>query len=194
MSEIKYITPRYENLTRIAKEIGAKTFLEIGTWAGITAQNLILTAKEYANSDEVLYVGIDLFELLTPELKKLEHSKEAKLRSSVLNKIGGLDVPVFLHKGFSNDVLPTLPDQKFDMIYIDGGHRDETIAQDWNDVQRFISDKTVVVFDDYRRSDPGVGCKKLVDGLNRDTWGVEILEPTEKFAFGLINLAKVVRR
>ena len=191
---IEFITPRYENLTRIAWDIKAKTFLEIGTWRGVTAKNLILTAKEYADASEIYYAGIDLFELMTQELFKQEHSKMPPKHSTVLVELQALGVPVTLYKGFSNGVLPKLPDKKFDMIYIDGGHRDKTIDQDWIDVQRFIDDKTVIVFDDYRHNHPGVGCKVLIDELGRGKWGVEILEPTETFKFGKINMVKVWKR
>ncbi len=194
MPDIEYITPRYENLTRIAKETKAKTFLEIGTWRGGTAQNLILTAKGYADAEEIFYSGIDLFESLTPELEKSEHSKKPAAYSGVLTKLSDLGVPVELNRGFSQDVLLALPDREFDIIFIDGGHKDGTIARDWEDVQRFIGQKTVVVFDDYRHDHPGVGCKKLIDNLNKEKWNVEILKPTETFKCGQINMVKVWKR
>jgi len=190
-NEIRYVTPRYENLTRLAREYQCERFLEIGTWAGITAQNFLLTAKEY--TDNAYYVGVDLFDMLTPELKKSEHSKEMKRIEDVYAKLKPLPGEVHLIGGFSCDILPNLNEKPFDMIYIDGGHRAETIAQDWKDVQRFIHENTVVVFDDYRKQQTHLGCRVLIDSLDREQWNVEILEPTETMKFGEMNFAKVTK-
>ena len=191
---IEYVTPRYKNLTDLARKHECKRFLEIGTWRGITAQNLILTAKEYAADDDIYYVGVDLFEKLTPALKKAEYSKEAVVYRDVLAKLWPLGVDVSLNMGFSNEVLPILPDQVFDLIFMDGGHSIKTITSDWKDIQRFISLKTIVVFDDYRHGDDKVGCQKLIDGLDTEVWDIEHLDPVEQFKVGKINLVKVCKR
>jgi len=194
---MQYVTPRYENLTRIACERKVRSFLEIGTWKGITAENFLQTALSYAPEGEILYVGVDLFDLLTKELEKKEHSKPMSQLSDVWGRLARFgqyaSLRVELLQGFSRDVLPCLDFDTFDMIYIDGGHLAATIAEDWGLVQRLIGDDTVVVFDDYRHDDPGVGCKELINGLDRDLWNVEILEPTETFAFGDMNFAQVTR-
>lgn len=191
--EIRYVTPRYANLTRITRERQCTRFLEIGTWAGITAQNLILTAKEFADPRDIFYFGVDLFGLLTPELKRLEHSKEQMLIENVNRKLNILDVNVLLYQGFSHEIILTIPDQEFDLIFIDGGHRIETITQDWQDIQRLIGAETVVVFDDYRHSQMEIGCKTLIDELDRDKWNVKILPHTDEFSFGKVNLAQVMK-
>ena len=192
-NEIRYVTPRYENLTRITKERKCKKFLEIGTWAGITAQNLILTAGEFADPQDIYYLGVDLFDLLTPEIEKLEHSKAQVLIANVKRKLSCFPANVLLYQGLSKDVIPSLPEHEDDLIFIDGGHRIETITQDWNDVQRFIGKNTVVVFDDYRHSQTHLGCKSLIDDLDRKLWDVEILEPTDELSFGKTNVAQVMR-
>ena len=194
---MNYVTPRYMNLTRIAKERKVRSLLEIGTWKGITAENFLETALTYAPEEEIEYVGVDLFDGLTNELEKREHSKPMAPIDAVwgrLSRFGNYAaLRVKLHKGFSSEILPKLTYKTFDMIYIDGGHLAETIERDWELVQRFIGDDTVVVFDDYRHADPGVGCKDLIDGMDRSIWDVEILEPTETFKCGKLNFAQVKR-
>ena len=192
--EIQYVTPRYKNLTDLARKFRCKRFLEIGTWRGSTAQNLILTAKEYCSDEEIYYVGVDLFEQLTPALKKAEYSKEKVVYRDVLAKLWPLGVDVSLNMGFSYEVLPILPDQVFDLIFVDGGHSIKTIMSDWEYVQRFIGPDTIVVFDDYRHGDNVVGCRKLIDRLDTEVWNVEHLDPVEKFKVGKINLVKVCKQ
>lgn len=193
----KFVTPRYENLVRIARERQCKRFLEIGTWAGITARNLIIAALESHPANEIHYTGIDLFESATHEMLKAEHTAGkapqclTAVHAGIIHGLG--DVEVILHEGLSRDILPKLEEPCFDLIFIDGGHSAGTIFQDWQGVQRFIGKYTVIVFDDYRWNTPDtVGCKGLVDALDQSKWRVEILEPTEEFkSTGPMNMALV---
>jgi len=73
---------------------------------------------------------------------------------------------IFLHPGTSKSVYPSLNDQKFDLIIIDGDHTEEAVKLDWN----FAKDRFTkfVVFDDYHmnRHDDGIQVAKVVDEIN----------------------------
>ena len=43
-------------------------------------------------------------------------------------------------------IIPTLP--KVDFVFIDGGLRLETIANDWKYVEMVMHSKTIIIFDD----------------------------------------------
>ena len=55
--------------------------------------------------------------------------------------------------------------RKFEFIYIDGGHSLETIDSDWRYCEKILSDKGVIVFDDYYLNDVTRGARPLVDSL-----------------------------
>jgi hypothetical protein len=52
-----------------------------------------------------------------------------------------------------------------DLIFIDGGHRLETVWSDWLGVQPLLDENTLVRFDDYWNREQA-GCKTLVDGTS----------------------------
>ena len=81
------------------------------------------------------------------------------------------------------------------MIFVDGGHSWETIDADWSNIQKYIGQETVILFDDYYTGDVGeTGCQRLIDSLSRDIWDVEILPPQETWGELRINMVKVKRR
>ena len=70
------------------------------------------------------------------------------------------------------------PDRQIDFIYIDGGHSIDTIQSDWDNIKRFMDDKTVVIFDDYYENREDVGCKKIINGIGPE-YKVTLMEPVD---------------
>ena len=64
-------------------------------------------------------------------------------------------------------------------------HAVDTIRFDWERVTEIMSDTTVVIFDDYyENSEPeveGVGCRSIIEGLDRDDFDIEMLSPQDSF-------------
>ena len=82
-----------------------------------------------------------------------------------------------LHVGKSEDVLPTMQDQKFDLVYIDGDHSYEATKSDWK-LTRCLWQK-FLLFDDYHlptKNDPGIQCNRAIDEIEWSKEGAEAPE------------------
>lgn len=184
---------RYRNLLLEVYRSRARNILEIGVYNGRNARHMIETAAIFRPPAEIGYHGFDLFELLTPEILEKEFSKQPLTEAQVHRKLAATGARVTLTKGFTQETLPAFlernagPDrEQFDLVFIDGGHASETIASDWSHVRELMGPRTTVLFDDYYLNDPkdvaGVGCRSLIDALDRSAYEVAILEPEDRFA------------
>lgn len=69
--------------------------------------------------------------------------------------------PAVIHIGLSKEILPELK-EKYKLCHIDGGHSYKDVKQDIQNVLKLLSDKSVIIFDDYGNvNHPGV--KEAVD-------------------------------
>lgn len=64
----------------------------------------------------------------------------------------GLSANVRKLKGYSQDVLPTLPAGSFDLIYIDGAHEAQAVSQDAIQAHRLLAPGGFLLFDDLHYS------------------------------------------
>lgn len=191
---------RYDNLFKIIQEKEYRKIMEIGTWNGDHAVEMIKSASSNFQPKEIEYYGFDLFEDATNTMLEKEFSKGASPSLSLVNsKLNRTGAKIFLYKGNTKEVLPTvvkgLPEMDF--VFIDGGHSIMTIRNDWRNVQKVMGKRTIVIFDDYWNIE-NAGCKRIIDGLDRRRFKVEILPPKDKFKkeWGIleINLVKVMKR
>lgn len=174
---------RYAQLEEIVAENGCRRMLEVGTWNGDTAARLIRTAREQAPRDAIAYHGFDLFDEFEDAHLETELSKRPPSMAFVEAKLRRFGVQVELYRGDTRETLPAIvPDlPPMDLIFIDGGHSLETVRSDWENIQPVMGPATVVVLDDYYPDRTDVGCKPLVDGLNRDAYDVEVLPAVDVF-------------
>jgi len=179
--------------------------MEIGVFDGKRAVEMMEATSLFSNISENKYFGFDLFEDLTDELLESEFSKRPKPMDEIQKFVGKTGALVKLHKGFTQETLPDFVDkcdQDIDFILIDGGHAVETIRSDWENVERLMTDNSVVVFDDFYTVDgefeKSFGCNEIIKSLDEKTYEIEMLSPQDKFMkdFGLlgINMVKVSRR
>jgi predicted O-methyltransferase YrrM len=190
---------RYPNLFRLIRENKAKRIMEIGTWNGEHALQMIATAQKHHPKSKVEYYGFDLFESMTSDKFDEEYAKMPPAMKEVENKLQKSGASVKLFMGDTNVTLKknlkSLP--RMDFIFIDGGHSIKTIENDWRYSSRLMHKSTTVVLDDYfRNTEPevrGVGCQSLIDGLDRKKYHVEILEPECHFKkdWGTLNIRMV---
>ena len=184
-------TPRrYRNLFRLVHERRSRTLLEVGTYDGEHARQLIETAGLHWPRAEIQYFGFDLFEDLTDDDLRREFSKRPPAQAVVRAKLDATGAHVRLFKGYSRDTLPGLLLESerpahFDFALIDGGHSHETIEADWQVVRALMGRGSVVVFDDYydntERDVRALGCRRLIDGLDRHQFDVNVLPPADRF-------------
>ena len=186
---------RYTNLLRaIQATVGNSRphkpyrIVEIGVWRADRALEMIQHAMKLGRRN-VEYYGFDLFEDLF--LKLPDAQKEAELSKSlpplpvdmVYRKLATTGAKIALFEGFTVDTLPPASQQlpPADVIFLDGGHSLETIANDWGYASRLMHDKTVMILDDYFPNRTDAGCRPLVYSLDRREYDVEVVEPTEHF-------------
>ncbi len=59
--------------------------------------------------------------------------------------------PVQAIQGSSTDILPTLPDQAYDLIYLDGDHRYPVVEEDCRQALRLVTPDGLICGDDLER-------------------------------------------
>jgi predicted O-methyltransferase YrrM len=173
---------RYHHLFDEIEKNKATTILEVGTWNGQRAKKMIATAQR-ASGEQVGYVGFDLFEDLTEDMYQYELSKKPPTRKEVEQDLKKTGADIKLIQG---NTLQTLVDyvkkaSKVDFIFIDGGHKKETVLSDWKAVSSLMHEKTVVIFDDYWHNREDESAKSIVDNIDRSKYWVEVLPEIDIF-------------
>jgi hypothetical protein len=178
---------RYVNLFRTIHERRCRRIVEIGTWNGVHAEQMIRTAAARHRIETIGYCGFDLFEDLTEEQLRTEFSKRPPAYEDVLHRLEATGAAIRLIRGNTRETLPRSADvlRAADLVFIDGGHSIDTINADWAAVRDAMSPGTTVIFDDYYpEAGPdldGLGCQSVIDALDRRVYTVEVLEPTDAF-------------
>lgn len=173
---------RYKYLFEIIKNNRCKRIMEVGTWDGEHASQMIKVAKKNFRPEETEYYGFDLFELLNDEMAQEEYALIPPNLEKVENRLEKTKAKIHLYRGNTNDTLPKVINKlpKMDFVFIDGGHSLETVQNDWKYVQQVMGYHTVVIFDDYwNRED--LGCKKVVEGIDRGKFKVNIVPIQDRF-------------
>ncbi|MFN2565737.1 MAG: class I SAM-dependent methyltransferase [Gemmatimonadaceae bacterium] len=178
---------RYRNLFRTIHERRCRCIVEVGTWNGVHAKQMIQTAAIHHPVHTIKYLGFDLFEGLTDELLRKELSKRPPAFEEVRRFLESTGADVRLFRGNTRETLPNAIDElrEGDLFFIDGGHSVETIQSDWSAIERAMSRGATVIFDDYYMNEPsevpGLGCQTIVDALDRAMYDVTLLEPVDQF-------------
>ena len=137
---------RYIHLLEIDNQMKPKRILEIGTWSGARAKQMLELSPESE------YHGFDLFEEATDETDKTEKNvKKHYSVNEVRERLNGLNAK--LYKGNSRntleDYLKTYGEDSADCVFIDGGHSVETIRSDYEYAKKIVEKDGVIIFDDY---------------------------------------------
>jgi len=192
---------RYQNLFKEIMSIKPKTILEVGTHTGKQAERMVNSAIGF--NREITYLGFDLFDDMTPDVKQKEIHHKADVGINGATQV--LDALKRKHKGFNyklykGNTLETLPlfvDEykgKVDFVFIDGGHSLDTIANDWRNIKKVMHEKTVVLFDDYYVGDSTKGCMREILRINKESdYKATLFPETDSHGEFQIKIAKVVR-
>ena len=165
-------------LSHISK-VKPKNFLEIGIFHGVTSRN-ICELLHNLHGDYFKFTGVDLFsndnEIPEDEyipktkfsnpLKTIYYRYIARLDpyslQSVLKLLKKFENNVNVIKGNSNQVLKEINLDKIDYVFLDGGHKYETVKNDLENLTQVINNNGIILCDDYDLSyAPGV--KKAID-------------------------------
>jgi predicted O-methyltransferase YrrM len=182
---------RYAQILEIIDEIKPRTILEIGTWTGERALQMILEAARFRPIDSLEYQGYDLFEDQTPEHIRREFSKIGVPMGVVERRLNATGAQISLVKGLSRKTLPSWPSAE--LYFIDGGHSVETIREDWERVRRGMGPGSVVIFDDYYVGEhpEEFGCNQIVDGLDPKQYEVThlpVITDTGELRIGMVKV------
>ena len=156
-----------------------KHFLEIGVFHGVTSRNVCDLLNRIHGKD-FTFTGIDLFttdnkiikDEIIPQtkfsnpLKKIYYKYIAKFdpysKESVEKLLSKYKNNVNIIKGNSNKVLKEISLDKIDYVFLDGGHKYETVLNDLKSLTNIVVNQGVVLCDDYDLTyAPGV--KKAID-------------------------------
>ncbi len=166
---------RYDNLVREIERIRPFRIVEVGTCKGERAEMMIRAASQYS---DVEYYGFDLFE--APPDEELSARKQPWPVEKVADRLGGLGAAIRLIKGDTRDTLREFTVKNVDLAFIDGGHSDATVRSDFEAILGMVAPHASIMLDDYWNYKEG-GCNALVDGLDRELFHVELLEPVDEF-------------
>ena len=156
-----------------------KNFLEIGVFHGVTSRN-VCDLLNTIHGDNFTFTGIDLFSTenhlikdeFIPEtkfsnpLKTLYYNYVIRLDPYSLKSVKKLlkkyKNNINIIKGDSNKMLKEISLDKFDYVFLDGGHKYETVLYDLKILKKVIENDGVILCDDYDLTyAPGV--KKAID-------------------------------
>ena len=130
--------------------------LEIGSWAGASTLTwaLALLQADAAGSVTCIDPWEPYFDV-TKNTGEIYEDMNAATRHGLIVRLfehniraAGVDTIVRAHRGRSRDVLPTLPDDSFDIIYIDGSHEFEDVCFDIDQAKRLVRHDGIICGDD----------------------------------------------
>ena len=123
-------------------------YLEIGCFYGA---NLISVEKSYGAHPESKLHGIDPWENYEDYPEYTEAGKQEKTFETFSKNIEntGKKEKFVVHRGFSNKVIHTFPDEHFDIIYVDGNHEPHYVLEDGVLAFRKLKPGGYLIFDDY---------------------------------------------
>jgi predicted O-methyltransferase YrrM len=165
-------------LQHISK-IKPKNFLEIGIFHGVTSRNVCeLLYSIHGNNFN--FTGIDLF---TSDQKKFEDEILPKTTfsnplkhiyykymvrldpysyESVIKLLKKFKDNINIIKGDSNKILQKIKTDQIDYVFLDGGHKYETVKNDLENLINIVQNGGIILCDDYNLTyAPGV--KKAID-------------------------------
>ena len=156
-----------------------KNFLEIGVFHGVTSRN-VCELLYSIHGREFNFTGIDLFTKNTENFKD-EYIPNTKFSNplktiyynyiirmdpysiqSVLKLLSKFKENVNIIKGNSNVVLKEISLDKFDYVFLDGGHKYETVKNDLENLIQIINNNGTIMCDDYNLSYAS-GIKDAID-------------------------------
>jgi predicted O-methyltransferase YrrM len=201
LNRLRYGMPdRYGHLSQTIQRHRARRLLEIGVWDAVHSTWMIEAALKQHRPEEIAYYGFDLFEQADASTIDREISKAAPTMEhvrSVLRPFVEQGVTVHLFRGDTTTVLPEIAPALpcMDLVFIDGGHSEHTVRNDWTWVSRCIGPASVVIFDDYvdprSAAESGVGVNAVVDALDASSYSRRLLRPIDTFPrpWGALRIA-----
>jgi predicted O-methyltransferase YrrM len=136
-------------------------YLEIGTFFGA---NVISVANSYGSHSNSKLYCIDPWTDYD-EYPEYKNQQETIFNCFIHNVTNSEHKDkMIINRGYSNNVIPTLQDNFFDIIYIDGNHEPEYVLEDAVLSFRKLKVGGIMIFDDYGWGGPDL-TQKGIDGF-----------------------------
>lgn len=121
-------------------------YAEIGAFYGA---NAISVANTYCQHPDSRMVLIDPWTDYSdyPEYKGRQESIYETFQHNI--SVSGVSDKIDVRRGFSHEILPTLENDSFDIIYVDGNHEPEYVLEDAVLAFRKLKVGGIFIFDDY---------------------------------------------
>ena len=161
------------------KKIKPKNFLEIGVFHGVTSRN-VCELLYLIHGNDFKFTGIDLFSNTT-QISNDEFAPNTTfsnpfkiiyyryvIRSdpysleSVIKLLVKFKKNINIIKGNTSKVLKEINLNKVDYVFLDGGHKFETVKNDLENLTQVIHNNGIILCDDYNLSYAS-GVKKAID-------------------------------
>ena len=174
-----------------------KNFLEIGVFHGVTSRN-VCELLYSIHSNDFKFTGIDLFEHdnkklseeIAPQTNFSNPFKQIFYKyiiksdpysyESVKKLLSKFNKNINIIKGNSNHILKHLNVGEFDYVFLDGGHKYETVMNDLQCLTEVIKNNGTILCDDYNLSyAPGIK-KAINEYINNNNFNLNILN--DRFA------------
>jgi len=134
-------------------------YLEIGTFYGIHA---IQVSEKLTNPDSKIYC-IDPWEDYDEYMEyKGQQNKIWNAFNENLSKCPERN-KFEIHRGFSDDIVCTFPDNYFDIIYVDGNHETEYVYRDGCMSFQKLKKGGYMIFDDYDWKETKLGIDRFMN-------------------------------
>jgi SAM-dependent methyltransferase len=136
-------------------------YAEVGAFYGA---NMVSVAETYGVHPDSTLIAID------PWTDYVDYPEYKGEQTTIYNAFTqnmeacGLSERVTVKRGYSHEVLPTLEDDSFDIIYIDGNHEPEYVLEDAVLAFRKLKVGGRLIFDDYGWGGPDL-TKRGIDGF-----------------------------
>jgi hypothetical protein len=161
------------------KERRPKNFLEVGIFHGVTSRN-VCNLLNTIHGNNFKFTGVDIFSTdnnltkgefapktkFSNPLKNLYYKYLVRLDPYSIKSVKKLLINytnnINIIEGNSNTVLPEIITENFDYVFLDGGHKYETVLKDLKILSTVVENNGVILCDDYDLTyAPGV--KKAID-------------------------------
>jgi len=168
----------YGSIPEIIRAIGAKSVLEIGVAYGYHAHHLL-------DNCDVKYVGVDpypslydptdqfvvdvtrMFDL-DPTVPKQRSEASDRLYRAVSESLRLRNCDAELHRSTFIEFSKKFPGRKFDLIYIDGDHREDLVMIDTIIALLHVSERGLICGDDIERESVRAAVTRMCGYLGRD--------------------------
>lgn len=193
---MKPVANRYRNLVTEIERIKASRIVEIGTCKGERAELMLKAAIDIHGNAGVFYHGFDLFE--TPPADEFSERTPPWPMWRVFGRLAPLGATIRLTAGDSKITVPATGLSDIDLVFIDGGHSEETVKADFANALKIIRRGGSIMLDDHWNYPGGGGCAPLIRTLSRLDFDIDLLEPIDSFAkpYGILKtqMVRVLRK